>query len=130
MNAPVSDQVYQPWRSAEYPRLEREITSLHWLMAEGLQIEVSEHYLEPACLRIRFPLVRAFQAIDEGYRLQDIAIGDALIYSSGSSRYLQAFRANAASTMDNFPLLHWFIISANQCMDAISENEPEVITLR
>src|SRR4051812_7157551 len=90
MSAPHSNQPYKPWRSTEYPLLQREITSLCWTVARGLQIEVSEHYSKPACLRIGFPRVCAFQAIDEGYRLRDVAIGDALIYSSESSRYLQA----------------------------------------
>lgn len=49
---------------------------MYWTAAGGLQVDVSEHCSEPACLRIKFPCAHAFQAIDEGYRLQDMAIGN------------------------------------------------------
>jgi len=123
-------RLYRPWHADKYPLNKREITAVNWTARQGLQLDVAETFAEPACLRISFRRVYAFQAKDEGYRLADIAVGDALVYSSDSSHYLTAFHAAAASTVDRLPLVHWLIVSSNQCVDVISENQPEMTHLR
>jgi hypothetical protein len=115
---------YEPWRQSEWPRLQREVVGIHW--ESGVRIDVAESWGVPASIEIMFPRTKAFQGIDEGYRLRDIPIGSALIYVARESPYLAAFRHNASNTMDSFPLLHWLVISANQCVDVLSEGEPEV----
>jgi hypothetical protein len=130
MNEQHPQQHYQPWRADQYPRLYREVVAVNWAASSArMTIDVAERFSEPPCLRISFERERAFQGIDEGYRLLDIAIGDALIYFSRNSPYLARFRQNASSTMDNFPLTHWLIVSRNQCVDVLCESEPLVATL-
>ena len=115
---------YEPWRQSEWPRLKREVVGVHW--RSEVRIEVAESWGGPLSIEILFSLPRAFQAIDEGYRLRDIPVGNALIYTAQESPYLVAFRHNASGTMDSIPLIHWLVISANQCIDVLSEREPEV----
>jgi hypothetical protein len=122
----MTNTTYTPWRETEWPRLDREITAVHW-QGGKLQIDIAQSHAQAPSIMIRFDIERAFQGIDEGYRLRDIPLGKALIYCTTGSPYLKAFRANAAATMDNFPLRHWIIVSANQCVDVLSENEPLVV---
>jgi hypothetical protein len=127
----TTDNPYEPWRLVEFPLLEREIvrvTSLHG----RLQIETSEDGVQPPTIAVSFGLVRAYQGLDEGYRLLDSpdwSAARALIYFSRSSPYLVSIRENAAGTLDNIDLVHWMIASCNECVDVISECEPSVITL-
>ena len=119
---------YVPWRGDDYPRSTRDITDISWDHLGVLKIDVSGDTSETPSISICFPkCVRAVQAIDEGYRLRDIPLGSALIYVAKDSPYLRAFRTNAATTMDNFPLLHWFVVSCNLCVDVISECEPTIV---
>jgi hypothetical protein len=120
----MNEVQYEPWRQSEWPRLKREVVCLHW--GSGVRIEVAESWGGPPSIEILFSLARAFQGIDEGYRLRDIPVGAALIYTARESPYLFAFRHNASGTMDSVPLIHWLVISANQCIDVLSEREPEV----
>jgi hypothetical protein len=115
---------YTPWRPRELLKLKREIVAVNW--REGLTLEVSESARAAPTLVVEFRLARAFQGIDEGYRLRDIPMGDALIYFTRESPYLAAFREGAAGTMDNFPLIHWIVASSNQCVDVLCESEPTV----
>jgi uncharacterized protein (DUF433 family) len=119
---------YQPWRSAEYPRLRREIVGVVWLPNQ-LRIEISDDGAGVPTLAVSFDLVRAYQGLDEGHRLLDCPdwSGErALIYSSHTSAYLAAVRRNAAGMLDNLDLVHWMITSCNECVDVISEHEPVV----
>jgi len=116
---------YTAWRADDFPKRQREIISVRW-SPKRLCIEVAEAWNRPPSLAIGFQFPRAYQGIDEGYRLRDIPIGEALIYHAGSSDYLTAFLENSAHTMDNIGILHWLIISANQCVDVLSESEPVV----
>ena len=121
----MSEVVYEPWRPDEYPRLPHAMLSAFTGTLDAgseLYCPVENDNNLPG-LRIDFEYPRAFQGIDEGYRLADIPIGTALIYRSGRSSYLARFRENAAGTMDSFPLMHWVIVSCNQCVDVVSESE-------
>lgn len=126
----MGDSVYEPWRPDEYPRLTRDVFGIHWNPGRGLRIVLTAHNdnLLPG-LRIDFAHPHAFQGIDEGYRLADIPIGTALVYRSDRSPYLTRFRENAAGTMDRFPLIHWMIVSCNQCLDVLSESEPSIAVM-
>ena len=124
-STPFTD--YEPWRADEHPRLKREITKVVW--SGGLLIAVAENATSEPSLLLRFPHARAYQGVDEGYRLLDSPdwrAARALIYSSRTSPYLARFRENAATCMDNFPLVHWLIASCNECVDVLSETEPEI----
>jgi hypothetical protein len=126
----MSEIVYEPWQPDEYPRLTRDVFGIHWNPGRGLRIVLTaQNDNNLPGLRIDFEYPRAFQGIDEGYRLADIPIGTALIYRSGRSSYLARFRENAAGTMDSFPLMHWMIVSCNQCVDVVSESEPSIAVL-
>ncbi len=126
----MSELVYEPWRPEEYPRLTRDVFGIHWNPGHGLRIVLTaQKDNNLPGLRIDFEYLRAFQGIDEGYRLADVPIGTALIYRSARSSYLARFRENAARTMDSFPLMHWIIVSCNQCVDVISESEPSIAIL-
>src|SRR5262245_38552578 len=117
---------YTPWRATDLPSRTREIVAVHW--NGELRIEIAEAPNAPPTLAVTFRLPRAFQGIDEGYRLRDMPVGDALIYVAATSPYLAAFRENAATTMDNFPLRHWVVVSCNECIDVLSEEEPQVLS--
>jgi hypothetical protein len=107
----------------------RDVCGVHWNPGRGLRIVVTAESGNLPGVRIDFALPRAFQGVDEGYRLKEIPIGTALIYRSDRSAYLEQFKENAVGTMDNFPLTHWMIVSCNQCLDVISESEPSVAIL-
>lgn len=93
-------------------------------MDGGLRIGVAEGLSGAIRVWIEFAPDRAFQCIDEGYRLRSIAIGPGLIWRVHNSDYIRKFRQSAAGTMDSFPLTHWFLKSGNQCVDVLSESEP------
>src|SRR6266704_2991828 len=119
---------YEPWQPERFPRLNREIVLVKW-NAGDLRIEIAESYSHPPSIALTFPHTRAYQGIDEGFRLQDSPDWSsvrALIYSSRTSPYIERFRENAAGTMDNFPLIHWVVASCNECVDVITEAEPIV----
>ena len=124
----MSNTSYTPWRPDEFPMRHREIVAVAWGPG-GLRIEVADAWKEPPSLAITFKFPRAYQGIDEGYRLLDIPIGQALIYSAAKSHYLATFLSNASGTMDNMGVLHWVIVSANECVDVLSEREPVVSEL-
>jgi hypothetical protein len=125
------DNPYQPWHPAMYPRLEREIIGVVWL-PDGLRIDISEDGVQTPIVAVSFDVVRAYQGLDEGYRLLDSpdwSAARALIYFSRSSPYLASVRQNAAGMLDNIDVIHWMITSCNECVDVISECEPTVGTL-
>jgi len=126
----VGDNVYKPWRANEYPRLTRDVFGIHWNPGSGLRIVLTaQNDNRLPDLQIDFAHPHAFQGIDEAYRLADIPMGTALIYRSDRSLYLTRFEENAAGTMDSSPLIHWMIVSCNQCLDVISESDPSIAVL-
>ena len=119
---------YQPWQPDKYPRLKREIVGVTWSPGR-LRIDIAEGGVVTPKVAVSFGLVRAYQGLDEGFRLLDSPDwtgARALIYFSRSSPYLAAFRQNAAGAMDHFDVIHWMITSCNECVDVISECEPTV----
>lgn len=125
------DNPYQPWHPAKHPRLKREIIGVAWL-PDRLRIEISEGGVQAPTLAVSFDVVRAYQGLDEGYRLLDSPDWSAarpLIYFSRSSPYLASVRHNAGGMLDNIDVIHWMIASCNECVDVISECEPTVSTL-
>ena len=92
-------------------------------------IDIADGFRSPVSMRITFSVVHAFQGIDEGFRLADIPVGDALVYSTPNSRYLTAFRENAATAMDSTLLIHWIVVSGNQCVNVLSETSPAILIL-
>lgn len=128
----MNQDMYQPWRSEEFPRLKREIVTVNWTASAELRIEITESDANLASLVLTFPHTRAYQGIDEGLRLLDSPDWSsvrALIYYTRTSRYLSRFRENAAGTMDNFPLIHWMVASCNECVDVITESEPTIVAI-
>lgn len=125
----MTDVVYEPWRAGEYQRLTRDVFGIHWNAGRGLRISMTAQDKGLPGLRIDFAYPRALQAIDVGYRLADIPIGESLLYRSERSAYLARFRENAAGTMENFPLVHWMVVSCNLCVDVLSECEPSISLL-
>jgi hypothetical protein len=125
----TTDVSFVPWNASEYPLRSREIVDIRWGARPGLQIDIAEAFGKPPSMQITFTQVYAFEGIDEGYRLRDTAVGTALIYSRNNSPYIARFRENAAHTMDRMPMTHWLVISANQCIDVLSEVEPKLTFL-
>ena len=85
--------------------------------------------MQAPTLAVSFDLVRAYQGLDEGYRLLDSPDWSGerpLIYSSRNSPYLASVRHRAAGMLDNIDVIHWMIASCNECVDVISEHEPIV----
>jgi hypothetical protein len=127
----TTDNPYLPWHPAKYPRLTREIIGVAWL-PDRLRIDISEGGVQAPTVAVSFDLVRAYQGLDEGFRLLDSPVWSAaraLIYFSRSSPYLTSVQQNAAGTLDNIDVIHWMITSCNECVDVISECEPTVATL-
>jgi hypothetical protein len=121
---------YEPWRPETYPILQREIIGVIWRGDTGLEIQISDGGMEPSLL-VRFPRAMAYQGADEGLRLMDAPqYAGALIYVSRDSPYLMRFRENAAGSMDDFALIHWLVVSCNECLDVISIAEPTIVSAR
>jgi hypothetical protein len=127
----TTDNPYQRWYPAKYPRLKREIIGVAW-SPDRLRIDISESGMQAPTIAVSFELVRAYQGLDEGYRLLDSpdwSATRALIYFTRSSPYLASVRRNAAGMLDNIDVIHWMITSCNECVDVVSECEPTVGTL-
>jgi hypothetical protein len=122
----MSEETFELWELPGCNFLKAEILEVNWSMDEGLRIGVAEGLSGTIRVWIEFAPDRAFQCIDEGYRLRSIAIGPGLIWRVHNSDYIRKFRQSAAGTMDSFPLTHWFLKSGNQCVDVLSESEPVI----
>jgi hypothetical protein len=83
---------------------------------------------------VRFKLPRAYRCIDEGYRLGEPNIPESqptsFVYTVSNSSFLTEFEALSEGQLSNFGLVHWFVPSANECADIISESPPEVRLVR
>ncbi len=83
----TTDNPYQPWHPAKYPRLKREIIGVARL-PDRMRIDISEGGMQAPTLAVSFDLVQAYQGLDEGYRLldgPDWSAARALIYFSRRS---------------------------------------------
>jgi hypothetical protein len=117
---------YELWEFPGVSFTDPEIVDVQWSVEAGLRIGVAEGLNAPVSAWIEFDLNRAFQGIDDGYRLQSGPTERGLLWRVHDSEYLREFRRAAAGTMDNFPLTHWLLISGNQCVDVISDGEPSL----
>jgi len=122
---------FAPWRKEKLGLKQPDITAINWSLDHGLRIYVSDGIGQKPQLCIEFCLERSFRCTDEGYRLMSLPSlsENEVIWHTEDSEYLRQFRADAATTMDNFPLIHWLIISANQCVDVLCEQEPKLSAL-
>ena len=85
-------------------------------------------------LEIRFEFAHAYRNIDEGYRLEQFGSfepeGKSLIYKVEHSSFLEDFHQQSFDMLRNFGLVHYFIVTVNDCIDVLSEVEPKVEWLR
>ena len=85
-------------------------------------------------VEVVFELPRAYRCIDEGYRLVEPAIPGsapaAFVYAVSDSAFLAEFHALSDGHLEGFDLVHWFVPSANECADVISEVPPDIRVVR
>ena len=85
---------------------------------------------DPRILEVRFDLPRAYRVIDEGYRLAQAdlfkAATHSLIYKVENSEFLAEFHRLSLGILQTFGIAHYLIVSANDCVDVLSETEPIV----
>jgi hypothetical protein len=81
-------------------------------------------------LKIKFRRRRAYRTIDEGARLIQLgsfkADRDSVIYIVENSSFLEEFHRQSLDISKGDNLVHYFITSDNDCVDVISNVEPEV----
>lgn len=117
---------FTEWRSdIEVPE-KPEIIEVRWLMAGALSILVAPAPSDRACLCVTFGRPCAFQVKDEGYRLSRVPGHPGFIWKVERSCYVASFREDAETTMDSYPLQHWLVMSNNQCVDVLCDNDPVV----
>jgi hypothetical protein len=77
-------------------------------------------------LQIRFEVLRAYRVIDEGDRVGQPFRPDrhSLIYKVENSMFLDEFHRLSAGMLRTFDLVHYFIVSVNDCVDVLAETEP------
>lgn len=120
----MSEQTFELWEPQGCQLQSPEGLEVRWSANDGLQIGVADGLSGAVCLWIAFTLDRAFQCIDEGYRLRSLPTQRGIIWRVQDSEYIREFRRSAAGTMDSFPLIHWLVVSGNQCVDVLSESAP------
>lgn len=118
----MREQDFELWRAIDEDFVP-DIVDVHWSLYEPFRIVVADENSGVVRLRIRFDFPRAVQCVDEGYRLNSgpTAVG---IWRARKSDYIAEFRRSASGTMDSFPLNNWLVMSANQCVDVMSEADP------
>lgn len=98
----MSKETFELWKPTEGHVQNPEILEVNWSMEDGLRVGVAEVLSGPIRVWVEFAPERAFQCIDEGYRLRSIPTAPGLIWRVHDSEYIAAFRGAAAGTMNSF----------------------------
>ena len=120
---------YIAWKPQEFREADLDVISVIF-DAQGLRILLQPEGRSSNSVELEFSFPRAYCGIDEGYRLATFGDrefdGQSTVYRVENSEFLERFRKESLGTMDDFPLVHWFIASENECVDVLSENEPKI----
>jgi len=77
-----------------------------------------------------FTLARAFRVIDEGDRVSEFAdaevVGRSAVYIVEDGGFLDEFQKMSSVDFSRFGLKQWLVRTTNDCVDVISEREPEL----
>ncbi|WP_194435574.1 hypothetical protein [Vibrio fluminensis] len=103
---------------------------------EGLCIELSEYFLPndaqssvPRKLRIKFDAFIAYRNIDESYRLRLLEQNqnrEVSLFIVESSYWLDWLQKESHGYYEDRKVVHYLIMSMNDCIDVLSEFEPDI----
>ncbi len=126
---------YQPWRPELWSDGGYELLSLTD-DEHGLTIRL-DHY--PAdggrsVFEIAFPARRAYRTIDEGFRLKQWdksweatrSKSSCPLLTVADSDFLAEFHELSLHTLSGTPLVHYFVVTNNDCIDVLADAEPRV----
>ncbi len=126
---------YRPWKPELWSDGGYELLSLTD-DERGLLIRL-DHYAADgarAVYEIAFPARRAYRTIDEGFRLKawDESWETARSGSNcpvlivGDSDFLAEFHELSLHVLAGTPLVHYFVVTNNDCVDVLADTEPRV----
>src|SRR4051812_6391432 len=122
---------YIAWKSSCLPHGEMDFVSL---VDEKCELRILLESFPPGDdgrrLEVRFESARAYRNIDEGYRLGQFGSfeseGESVIYTVENSTLLEEFHRQSFDTLRNVGLVHYLIVTVNDCVDVLSKAEPKV----
>lgn len=97
---------------------------------EGFRILLKGDETTAAMLRITFDAASAYRNIDEGDLLRTITAvkdtGKSSLYTVENSSWIEWFREESLGKHSKTRFIHYAIYTENDCIDVITEFEPEV----
>lgn len=127
-------EIYVAWKPNDFTHHGVDFVSL---TDERGELKILLEYLplnkNNQMLEIRFECPDAYCNIDEGYRLELLPFEPeerSIIYTVENSIFLKEFHRQSHDIYNNFGILHYFISTANDCIDVLSKVEPKVDWLR
>lgn len=126
---------YRPWKPELWSEGGYELLSLTD-DERGLLICL-DHYAADggrSVYEIAFPARRAYRTIDEGFRLRQWDKSWETTRSSSSSpvltvadsEFLAEFHELSLHVLAGTPLIHYFVVTNNDCVDVLADGEPQV----
>jgi hypothetical protein len=122
---------YTAWKRDELPSGDVDMASLVD-DKDGLRIllETFPPSSSRRTLEIHFEFPRAYRVMDEGYRLDQFGNFEpdqrSPIYRVENSPFLDEFHRLSLDTLQTFDLVHYFVVSVNNCVDVLTEVEPTI----
>jgi hypothetical protein len=114
-------QSYQPWKEGTFPKGRSDMESL-LDGPNGLEIDLI-FYDVNQIVTVKFEYADVYRVIDEGYRLKQLEHlplpMKETLYIVSQSDMVQELMDEACGTLDNVSIVHYFIVTDNDCIDVI-----------
>jgi hypothetical protein len=124
-------QSYEPWKVGIFPEGYSDVESLLDGFS-GLEVNLIFHNANQL-VRVRFGQTDVYRVIDEGYRLKQLQHlplpMEETLYIVSQSDMIQELVDEACGLLNSTDLIHYFIITSNDCIDVIVRNhgdEPQL----
>ena len=118
-------QTYKPWKIGLFPKGRSDVLSLSD-GREGLEISLVFYDIDQI-VTVKFGCTDAYRVIDEGYRLRQLEYlplpMEETIYVVSQSDMVKELVDEACGMVDEDRVIHYFIVTDNDCIDVIVKND-------
>jgi hypothetical protein len=115
-------QTYKPWKVGAFPKGRCDMQSLVYGY-NGLRIDLV-FYNSNQTITVKFESTKVYRVIDEGHRLKQLQHLPSLpmeetMYVVAHSDMVEELVDEGCGTVDEASVIHYFIATANDCIDVI-----------